>query len=62
MKASLQGIPIVGTVPYDNRLVRGIIQDADQQHMTPTDVLTELLPSVDGILKNLLSFPKTSSD
>ncbi len=52
----LQGIPLAGTVPHDDRLVHGIIQDADQQHMTPTEVLTELLPSIEGILKNLLSF------
>ncbi len=59
VKTSLQGIPLVGTVPYDNRLVCGIVQDADQQHMTPTEVLTDLFPSIDGILRQLQSFPTT---
>ncbi|MFV1964560.1 MAG: AAA family ATPase [Pirellulaceae bacterium] len=53
IEASLQGIPIVGTVPYDGRLARGIIRDADERHMTPTEVLTELLPSLERILKHL---------
>ena len=51
IQASLSGIPIVGTVPYDDRLVGGVVQGGDEQQMTPTDVLIEMLPNLEQILK-----------
>jgi CO dehydrogenase maturation factor len=53
IEASLQGIPIAGTVPYDDRLMRGIIQNPDGQQITPTDVLTDLMPSIESIVQYL---------
>jgi CO dehydrogenase maturation factor len=53
IEASLQGIPIVGAVPRDNRLLRGIVNGANEGQMKLTDVLTELLPSLERILIHL---------
>ncbi len=53
LRDSLEGIPIVGTIPYDDRLARGIVGGGDQQGLEPTAVLTELLPSVESILQAL---------
>jgi CO dehydrogenase maturation factor len=54
VEARLQGIPIVGTVPYDARLVRGLVQDADDRQWTPADALAELRPGLERIPKHLL--------
>jgi CO dehydrogenase maturation factor len=53
LRRSLEGIPIVGTLPYDSRLAAGIVGLADEQGFEQTDVLTELLPRVDSILQLL---------
>jgi CO dehydrogenase maturation factor len=51
IRQALDGIPIVGTLPYDRRLVGGIIQSATEEHIEPTEVLVQRLPCIDGILR-----------
>ena len=46
----LAGIPIVGSLPYDTRLVHGVVGGADEQRLEPRDILTELLPRIEKIL------------
>ena len=53
LRRSLEGIPIVGTIPYDRRLAAGIVGLADEQVLNQTDVLTEFLPRIDSILQLL---------
>jgi CO dehydrogenase maturation factor len=53
IREALQGIPIVGTLPYDPRLAKGLVAGANQQELRPTDVLTELLPALERLLQRL---------
>jgi CO dehydrogenase maturation factor len=53
LELSLQGIPIAGALPMDTRLCLGIVQDADERHLTPTDVLTDLCPAIERILAQI---------
>jgi CO dehydrogenase maturation factor len=55
IRRQLDGIPIVGSVPYDDRLPGGIVAAAGQDVLQPTDVLTELLPQVENVLQRLTS-------
>jgi CO dehydrogenase maturation factor len=49
----LDGIPVVGTIPYDPRLHQGIVEGALDQRLEPTEVLIELLPRIDDIIRSL---------
>jgi len=53
VRSSLDGIPIVGTIPYDHRLLGGIVRGADHPALKPADVLTDLLPHIDSILQSV---------
>jgi CO dehydrogenase maturation factor len=53
IRQSLGDIPIVGTLPHDNRLLAGIIGPSNEQELRPTDVLTELLPRIDNIIQTV---------
>jgi CO dehydrogenase maturation factor len=53
LRGALQGIPLVGTLPYDPRLAHGVVAGADQQELRPTEVLNELLPNLERILQVL---------
>ena len=50
---ALEGIPIIGTVPYDDRLPGGIVLGADGGVLKPSDALTRVLPDIDRILRHL---------
>jgi CO dehydrogenase maturation factor len=53
IRSSLDGIPIVGTIPYDHRLFAGIVRGADYPELNPTEVLTDFLPNIDSILQSV---------
>jgi len=53
LRSSLEGIPIVGTIPYDERLIAGVAKDSSEPTLQPTDALTDLLPNIEGILDHL---------
>ncbi len=50
LRSALEGIPIVATVPYDARLRGPLVTVNDHQVLQPTEVLTELLPRIEGLL------------
>jgi CO dehydrogenase maturation factor len=54
LRRSLEGIPIVGSVPFDDRLTAGIVSGSDERELRPTAVFDELLPNMEGILDQLL--------
>ena len=53
VRVALEGIPIIGTVPYDDRLPGGIVLGADKGGLKPSDALTRALPDIDRILQQL---------
>ena len=53
IRSWLDGIPIVGTIPHDHRLLGGIVRGADHPDLKPTEVLTDLLPHIDSILQSV---------
>jgi CO dehydrogenase maturation factor len=53
LRGSLGEIPLVGTVPYDDRLQTGIVKAAAGEGLEPTDVLAGLLPGIESILQRL---------
>ena len=55
VETALEGIPILGTLPFDDRLGGGVVQTDDDQQMIATDVLTELAPRVEQILQQLFT-------
>ena len=64
VRLALDGIPIVGTVPCDRRLVGGIVQGATDEQLRPTDVLVELSPRIDSILQlidGIKSLPESAT-
>jgi CO dehydrogenase maturation factor len=52
IRDSLQGIPLAGTLPYDERLAAPLIQESLDEHLKPADVMIELLPAVQSILES----------
>ncbi len=53
LRQALEGIPLVGAVPYDRRLANAVVAGAAQEELRPTDVLSELLPGIERILQRL---------
>ena len=49
----LPGIPIIGAVPYDARLLEGAVGRADEQGFRPTPALVDFLPRMDNLLQAL---------
>jgi CO dehydrogenase maturation factor len=61
IRLALDGIPIVGTIPYDPRLTLGIVTGALDQRLEPTDVLTALLPRINEMVRLLHSTERPGS-
>jgi len=53
IRAALDGVPLIGSVPYDERLRAGLARRADEKGLEPADVLTDVLPAIEGILDKL---------
>ena len=45
IRHKLGGVPLVGRIPYDQRLTEGVMRDQDGE-FTPTPALTDLLPAL----------------
>ena len=52
---SLGDIPILGTIPADDRLRGGIVREVDEHELRPTEALKELLPRLDSLIDALQS-------
>ena len=53
IRAALDGIPLIGQVPYDTRLMSGIARQANEQGLRPSDAFAEAMPAVEQILQSL---------
>ena len=51
----LEGIPLIGHLPYDRRLARGVVRLGDDGRLVPSEAMAESLPLIEGILRELES-------
>jgi len=51
----LEGLPLIGHLPYERRLAGGIARVGDDGRLLPTDAMTDCLPLVEDILRQLQS-------
>ena len=55
IQAQLGDIPLIGHIPYDPRLVHGIVTIADDGGIEPTEAFADHMANVEGILSELES-------
>jgi len=63
IRVSLDGIPIVGTIPQDDRFAEGVVRAGETCDLEPAPILREQRPNIErilGALENALASPKTS--
>ena len=53
IRDALDGVPLIGSVPFDNRMMGGIAKRADEQGLEPSEAFAEALPAVEQILQHL---------
>ncbi|MHC4562035.1 MAG: ATP-binding protein [Planctomycetota bacterium] len=53
LRESLDTIPLIGVVPYDERLLSGVVHVTDDNELQRTAALDDLLPCIDRTLQQL---------
>jgi len=51
--ASLEGVPLIGQLPYDTRLMAGVARHAGDGSLAPADAFVDALPAMQQILQGL---------
>ncbi len=53
IRGALAGVPLIGSIPFDNKMMGGIAKRADEEGFEPSSAFAEVLPAVEQILRNL---------
>ena len=59
IRRSLDGIPLIGMLPYDERMLAGLMTTTDENKLLPTEALTEQLPAIGEMLAQLQAAVQT---
>jgi len=53
IRSRLGDVPLVGWIPYDQRLADGVMRPGDRDDLAPTEALTDLLPALRELISNV---------